>query len=246
MGRVVVDNLTVKYGDRVVLKGITLSFNKPGFVAIVGPNGAGKSTLAKALAGVLPAEGRMYDEDTIKPHVGFVWQNPEWSFISTTVWEEVVLSYLLKGCSHEEAYEMADRILKQFGMYDYRNESIQTLSGGYKQVLAIITMMVLSPQIIVFDEVTSMLDTRERYIVLGYLRMLSKKLLVMMITQRSEDIKYADRVIGIVDGKVVFDGTPEALWQSDYQRLGLTVPRSYLLTRKWNIPWKPLGLISLK
>ncbi|NOZ93094.1 MAG: ABC transporter ATP-binding protein [Dictyoglomi bacterium] len=247
MGRVIVERLTVKYGDRVVLRSITLSFNKPGFVAIVGTNGAGKSTFAKALVGVLNYDGRIYDEDTNSvPRAGYVWQNPEWGFIGSTVWEEVVLSYLLKGFSHADAYSKAETILKQFGLYSFRDREVHTLSGGYKQVLAIVTMMVLSPGVIVFDEVTSMLDTKERYMILGYLRNLSKKLLIFLITQRSEDLKYADRVIGIKDGAIAFDGFPESLWEEDYQQFGLTLPLSYKLTRKWNIPWKPLGILWSK
>jgi len=245
MGRIILENLYVSYGNRVVLRGITLSFNKAGFVALVGSNGAGKSTLAKAIAGVVPFKGSVFDELTGKPpRTGYVWQNPELGFVSGTVWEEVVISYLLKGLSHERAYVEAKNILSKFGLWKYHKRSIDELSGGYKQVLAIVTMVTLSPQIIIMDEITSMLDIKERFMVLGYLRRLSKDVLIILITQNPEDLKYADRVIGLHEGTVAFDGIPDDVWSTEYEKFGLKIPKTYYKTKQWGKPWKPLGLLD--
>jgi len=245
MGRLILNNITVRYAERVVLDGITLSFHIPQFVAIVGPNGVGKSTLAKALAGVVPYEGEIYLEDThTMPSVGFVWQNPDYNFIASTVWEEVVLSFLLRNTDRQTAYAEAEALLKEFGLWRYKDRNISTLSGGYKQVLAILTMIALSPDAIIFDEITSMLDIKERYMVLGFLHTLARRVLVILITQREEDLKYASRVIGINNKTVVYDGSPEHIWHSAYKELGLQKPYTYLLTEKWGKPWKPLGLMS--
>ncbi len=244
MGGIILDNIKVQYGKRVVLNGITLSFDKRGFIALVGGNGSGKSTLAKVIAGVVDHTGRVYDEETKKlPKVGYVWQNPEWGFIATTVWEEVVLSYLLRGFPHKKAYEEARLILSEFGLYTFRDYPISKLSGGYRQVLATITMLITEPDVMIFDEVTSMLDPKERYMVLGYISHLSKKKAVILITQISEDIKYADRVWAISNGEIVYDGDPEELWKIDYRKFGLTLPSTYTLTSKWGVPWKPLSSI---
>lgn len=245
MGGIILKNLYVSYGNRVVLRGITLSFNRVGFVALVGSNGTGKSTLAKAIAGVVPFEGSVLDDATGKhPRVGYVWQNPELGFVSNTVWEEVVVSYLLKGLSHERAYVEAKNILSRFGLWGYHKRSISELSGGYKQVLAIVTMVTLSPQVIIMDEITSMLDIKERFMVLGYLRKLSRDVLIILITQHPEDLKYADRVIGLHDGMIAFDGIPDDIWSTEYAKFGLRIPKTYYKTKQWGKPWKPLGLLN--
>ncbi len=245
MGRLILDNITVRYGERVVLEGVTLSFHIPGFIAIVGPNGAGKSTLAKVITQTIPFEGDVRSEDvshTLK--VGYVWQNPDLNFISSRVWEEVIISLLLAGNDRETAEEKAEVLLKEFGLWRFRQSDINSLSGGYKQVLAIITMVSMDPDLIIFDEVTSMLDVKERYIVLGYLYQLSRRMLIFLITQREEELKYVSRVIGIAGGKVVYDGDNTSLWDGKYQKLGLSVPKTYMLTKKWGLPWKPLGMLG--
>ena len=245
MGRLILDNITVRYGERVVLQGVTLSFHIPDFVALVGPNGAGKSTLAKVITRTVPFEGSIQPEGiTHYLRVGYVWQNPEMNFISSTVWEEVMLSLLLAGKDRKTAERETERLLKEFGLWCFRHSDIGSLSGGYKQVLAILTMVAMNPDVVIFDEVTSMLDVKERYIVLGYLYQLARHVLVLLITQREEELKYVSRVVGIADGKVVYDGDNTSLWAGKHEELGLSIPKTYMLTKKWGLPWKPLGMLG--
>lgn len=249
-----VENLTVKRGTRVVLKGITLSFNCPGFVGIVGPGGSGKTTLGMVLSGLLDTyEGVIVGPDGHPPRPGeilYVFQQPEEQFFTGSVLEELVVSFTLDGLPVDVATGKATAILDRLGLGPFAPVQPSRLSGGMKQVLAVATAVFReSAKVIIFDEVLSMLDPRTARLVIGLMWEFSRRGLAVMITHGEEHLKWVERVIGIVEGSIAYDGLPEDLWRSGERfvaKFGLRIPRTFQIAQESGLPWRPLGLIGLK
>ncbi len=238
----------------MVLKGITLSFNCAGLVGVVGPGGSGKTTLGMAMSGLIePSGGVVIGPSGSPPNPGevlYVFQQPDEQFFTSSVLEEMIVSFKLDGLSVEEAREKAKSVLDRLGFAPYSHMPPSRLSGGMKQVLAVATAVFRSsPKVIIFDEVLSMLDPRTARIVMGLIWEFSRKGLAVMITHGGEHLKWAERVIGIVDGTVEYDGTSEDLWAKGEEfvaRLGLRVPETFKIAQERGLPWRPLGLIGLR
>ena len=147
---------------------------KPGeFVAILGHNGSGKSTLAKHINAILvPTGGTMWvnGRDTKDPNelmnvrqsAGMVFQNPDNQIIGTVVEEDVGFGPENLGVPTDEIWMRVEESLKSVGMIEYRTHSPNKLSGGQKQRVAIAGVIAMTPQCIVLDEPTAMLDPNGR------------------------------------------------------------------------------------
>lgn len=207
---------------------------EPGqFVAIVGANGCGKSTIAKLMDGLLlPKEGRVIfkDLDTSRPteldkiheQIGFVFQNPEDQFITTSVMDEVIFGLENISVPREEIRSRLDHALQAVQMEDYLESMPHELSGGQKQRVAIAAIVAMQPQIIIFDEATSMLDPLGRRQVLSIMHELHHQgMTIIHITHHMEEVLTAERILLIHHGRLEFDGEPLSFFDSvpvaDYQ-----------------------------
>ena len=174
MDCIIAEDLSFSYNNKErQLKGLNFRIESGSFTAVLGRNGCGKSTLARHMNGLLlPAEGSMTvcgmntkDPDLlpeIRRRCGMVFQNPENQFVSPIVEED--LCFGLKNFGFPES-EFAGRIrstLERVEMSGYERRNPQMLSGGQKQRIALAGVLVVSPDILVFDEVTAMLDPRGR------------------------------------------------------------------------------------
>ncbi len=203
------------------------------FVAIVGANGCGKSTIAKLIDGLLlPKEGRVTfesldtsrptDLDKIHEHIGFVFQNPEDQFITTTVMDEVVFGLENIRVPREEIQSRLDHALQAVQMENYLDAMPHQLSGGQKQRVAIAAIVAMRPQIIIFDEATSMLDPEGREQVLSIMKELHHQgMTIIHITHHMEEVLSAERILLIHKGRLEFDGNPMIFFETvnvgDYQ-----------------------------
>lgn len=199
------------------LDGITISFEEKGMVFLLGRSGSGKSTLLNVCGGLdSPDSGEIIvkgksskdfsasDFDSYRnTYVGFIFQ--EYNILNEfTVEDNIALALELQGKPKDRA-EIA-RILEQVDLTDFAKRKPNTLSGGQKQRVAIARALVKNPEIIMADEPTGALDSNTGKQVLDTLKKLSRDKLVIVVSHDREFAEeYGDRIIELMDGKVVSD-----------------------------------------
>ena len=210
------------------LRGITLAVPEGQFLAVVGGNRAGKSTLCYVLSGFIPhhfkgtyrgkieVAGMDLTQSSlgeIAGKVGLVFSNPfnQISGARFTVEEEVAFGLENLGVPREEMRERVHRALETTGLSELAGRSPYALSGGQQQRLALASMLVMEPQLLVLDEPTSQLDPAGKIEVFEVLNRLADKkvMTVVLVEHELEWIgDFADRVIVMHEGRIVNDGDP--------------------------------------
>lgn len=185
-------------------------------VAIIGANGSGKSTLARLLNGLVePTSGTVTingldtrrDGAAVRRQVGFVFTDPAAQLVMPTVVEDVALSLRRLHRNKADRQQAALAVLNQFGLADLEHQSVHTLSGGQKQLLAIASVLATQPKILVADEPTTLLDLRNSRLIGDLLCSLPQQ--VVLVTHDLELAARAQRVIVVDAAHVVFDGAPD-------------------------------------
>ena len=221
-----VKNLSYAYSEeRKTLDDVTFSIEQGEYISIVGPNGSGKSTLARALVGLLNIkEGEIFVQDikltkkslvSIRKKIGMIFQNPDNQFIGATVEDDIAFGLENRRISREEMYRTVREFSKRVGMSSYLNKEPSLLSGGQKQRVAIASMLSLSPDILIMDEATSMLDPkgkREIRELIDEIRKDKPSLTIISITHDVEEASKSDRVLLLVNGKVNKFDTPDKVF----------------------------------
>lgn len=220
------------------LDNISFQISKGELVAIVGENGSGKSTLAKCLNALLiPTEGFVSVNalDTreesniwqIRSQVAMVFQNPDNQLVSSIVEDDVAFGPENLAIPPEEIRGRVDKALKAVSMYEYRLKGVHTLSGGQKQRVAIAGALALSPNAIIMDEPTSMLDPSGRDAVMQIIQDLGKQgITVVLITHNMVEAALMDRIIVMSHGKIINDATPKDTFRNSalIKKAGLELP----------------------
>jgi putative ABC transport system ATP-binding protein len=209
-------------GDAAVhaLRGVTLEIERARFTAIVGPSGSGKSTLMHLLAGLdRPSTGTVHigEHDVTamrdaeltelrRTHVGFVFQ--QFNLLPVlTAEENVTLPLAIAGRKPDA--EQVGALLERVGLGDRRRHKPAELSGGQQQRVAVARALVTRPTVLLADEPTGNLDSRASADVLALLReaVVLDGQTVVMVTHDETAAAHADRVVTVVDGRVVADRT---------------------------------------
>lgn len=211
-------------GNRTrALSDISFTIEKGEFIAVLGENGCGKSTLAKHINALLPLQkGELTvfhinagDETKLwelRRLCGMVFQNPDNQFVSSIVEEDVAFGLQNYNVPEEEIPEKVDHALSLVGMQDFKRRSPHTLSGGQKQRAAMAGVLAVDPDILLFDEATSMLDPKGRNEVLSCLKKLhSMGKTILMITHYAEEAVFADRIFLMQGGTILKTGTPRQI-----------------------------------
>ena len=227
---------------------------------VAGPNGSGKSTLAKLIVGLPWTAGggsarvtgtirRGFAGDRPLPYVA---QDPDAAIAGSTPWEDLALACEARGIGGERARSEIERLLRLCRLWERRDLPVERLSGGQKQMLAAAGCLASGAPLLVFDEAASMLDGDGRAQVLeGARRLREAGTAVVWITHSAEDIARGDRVVGLLDGRIVFDGSAEAFFSpadggmSPCERIGCAAPqavRTALALRRRGAPFNPLPL----
>ena len=214
------------------------------FVALTGMNGSGKSTLAKLLNGLFtPSAGDVLiegintrDEERtfdIRRKAGMVFQNPDNQMVATVIEDDVAFGPENVGIPREEIVERVDWALEAVGMSEFRKRSASKLSGGQKQRVAIAGVLAMKPDIIIFDESTSMLDPEGRAEIMEVAKKLNATgITVISITHNMDEAAQADRIIVLRKGRLVLDGTPKEVFASpEVEECGLALPPTTELAR---------------
>ncbi|KOX24223.1 energy-coupling factor ABC transporter ATP-binding protein [Nocardiopsis sp. NRRL B-16309] len=210
------EGVSHSYDGRAVLRGVTLDLAEHR-IGVIGANGSGKSTLARTLNGlVVPDEGRVSlgEWDTrhharrIRRRVGFVFSDAANQIIMPTVAEDVEIGLRRLRLGRAETARRVDALLERFGLDGHRDHPGHLLSGGQKQLLALASVMATEPGILVCDEPTTLLDLRNTRMVHRTLTGLDQQLI--LFTHDLDLLADFDRVLVVDDGRVVFDGSPDA------------------------------------
>ncbi len=226
------------------LRNVTFSVERGEFVALAGMNGSGKSTLAKLLNGLfIPSAGDVVidgintrDEERtfdVRRKAGMVFQNPDNQMVATIIEDDVAFGPENVGIPREEIIERVDWALEAVGMTEFRTRSASKLSGGQKQRVAIAGVLAMKPDIIIFDESTSMLDPEGRAEIMDVAKKLNESgITVITITHNMDEAAQADRIIVLKKGRLVLDGTPKEVFASpEVEACGLALPPAAAMQR---------------
>ena len=209
-------NLYFKYEDEIVLKNISLEIKEGSFTAIIGANGSGKTTLAKHFNALLmPAKGEVFvdgistkkDEFNARKKVGFVFQNFEDQIVYSVVEEDIAFGLENLNLSNNEIKNAVDEILEELNIRHLAKRNVNTLSMGQNQLVALAGVLAMKPKCVVFDEPTTNLDEKNKKSIMGIIKRLNKKysMTMILITNVLNDLKYADDVIVLKDGSIIFN-----------------------------------------
>ena len=210
-----VRDVTHRYGERTVLSDVdvTLAENR---VGIVGANGSGKSTFVRLLNGlVLPSAGRVTvdgldtrgDGREVRRLVGFCFTDPDAQIVMPTVAEDVAFGLRRRGLSKAEAKARVTDALGAYGLADHADHPAHLLSGGQKQLLALTSVLVTEPALLVMDEPTTLLDLRNARMVSGVVAALPQQ--VVLVTHHLDLLDGFDRVLVFDEGRLVCDDPPD-------------------------------------
>jgi len=200
--------LTRRFGAREALRGVSLQAARGETLAIIGPNGAGKTTLLSILGGVLPPTSGSVSRDP--RDVGWVPQQPA-VYGKLTVAENLALFARLERVADPAA--VVDRMLEVTGLRDRAGDELGTLSGGNRQRVNIAAGLLADPDVLLLDEPSSSLDPRQRERLWRFVGGLAQAGTAVVFTTHNvaEAERYADRVLVLADGELLFTGTPAAL-----------------------------------
>ncbi|WP_300963673.1 energy-coupling factor transporter ATPase [uncultured Dubosiella sp.] len=239
MDTVNVKNLVFSYTEeRETIKDISFAIPKGSYTTIIGHNGSGKSTIAKLLIGLLEARsgtiqilGQTLNEETvytIRDHVGIVFQNPDNQFIGSTVADDIAFGLENHCVPQENMQEIIERSAAKVGMSAYLDSEPTNLSGGQKQRVAIAGILAIEPDIIIFDESTSMLDPQGKKSINEQIRKLheQKNVTIISITHDMEEVAQSEYVIVLRDGQVEMSGRPMEIFRQEkrLKEMKLDVP----------------------
>lgn len=239
-----------------VLKNITLNIKKGKKTVFLGENGSGKSTLFLIINGLLKAEkGNMYFEgkkvlhgkknlEELRKKVGIVFQDPEIQIFAPLVFQEISYGPENLGYSKEKVEENVDRAMKEMNIEELREKPCHHISYGQKKRVSIASVTAMEPEVLILDEPTAWLDSRNTKGVLGILENFSKAGKTLIVSTHDTDFAYefADYVYVLNKGEIVREGKREEVF-SDLKflkGLSLNIPNqikimAYLREKGMNV-----------
>ena len=235
--------------ERLALQDVSLKIAKGEIVAIIGHTGSGKSTLVQHLNGLLkPDKGTAAIDDidisskgvqakNARQQVGMVFQYPEHQIFAGTVFEDIAFGPRNKGFNEEEVAKAVREAMAFVGLdYDtFAQRSPFQMSGGQMRRVAIAGVVAMNPDYLVLDEPSAGLDPRSRNAVFREIMDLHKSrgIAIVLVTHSMEEaVKYANRLLVVNAGKVLFDGEPAAIFKehgAELVQVGVDVPQVYKL-----------------
>ena len=235
--------------ERLALQNVSLEIAKGEIVAIIGHTGSGKSTLVQHLNGLLkPDKGTAAIDDidisskgvqakNARQQVGMVFQYPEHQIFAETVFEDIAFGPRNKGFNEEEVAKAVREAMAFVGLdYDtFAQRSPFQMSGGQLRRVAIAGVVAMNPDYLVLDEPSAGLDPRSRNAVFREIMDLHKSrgIAIVLVTHSMEEaVKYANRLLVVNAGKVLFDSEPAAIFKehgAELVQVGVDVPQVYKL-----------------
>ncbi len=224
-----INDLSFQYPDmkQNVLDHISLSVQAGEFLVLCGPSGCGKTTLLRVLKKELTPVGTLsgevyyanksmndWEDRTLMEDIGLVFQDPENQIIMDEVMQEIVFSLENLGYSNFEMRKRVAEIVHAFGMEHLLKSKPSELSGGQKQMLNLLSTLLLKPKVLLLDEPTSQLDPVAAKDLITMLERLNKEMgiTIIMVEHRLEELfAVADRVLMMEDGQISYQGKSKEL-----------------------------------
>ena len=234
-----VSNLSFSYTEEGnTIQDVSFSIPKGSYTTIIGHNGSGKSTIAKLIIGLLKAQsgtirilGTELTPETVydlRSHVGIVFQNPDNQFIGSTVADDIAFCLENHCVPQEDMQALIEKSAASVGMSDFLQAEPTHLSGGQKQRVAIAGILAMTPDIIIFDESTSMLDPQGKASINAQIKRLhdEKNITILSITHDMEEVAQSQHVIVLNHGVVEMEGTPKEVFAQEamLKKMQLDIP----------------------
>ena len=225
MSRIVFDHVSVAFDERNVLNDISLELTEQR-IGIVGANGGGKSTLIRLInglgsptAGTVTVDGLDVEKNgkEVRRKVCFVFSDAENQIVMPTVEDDIAFSLRRVKMPKADKQRKVKDMLERFNLADHATQSPHFLSGGQKQLLALASVLILEPDVIIADEPTTLLDLRNRIKIKKVFAELPQQLIVV-----SHDLNFIadfDRVICIDNNSIAADGEPSEVIQMYTDRI---------------------------
>ncbi|MBS5359861.1 energy-coupling factor ABC transporter ATP-binding protein [Finegoldia magna] len=249
-------NVSFKYElqEEKTIKNLDFYVKQGEFVGIIGKNGSGKTTLCNIIRGIIPdfVQGEITGSISIDNKdindiergemaelVGFVFQNPfsQISGIKKTVFEEIAYGLENLGVPREEIRQRVTDVIKLLKIEDLQDKNPNELSGGQSQRVAIASIIVMNPKVLIFDEPTSQLDPLGTEEIFDILKLLKAQNKTIILVEHKIDLiaEYADRVVVMDDGEIIFNGeTHEVLSNDKIEQHNVSMPIVSKLAYKLN------------
>lgn len=249
-------NVSFKYElqEEKTIKNMDLYVKQGEFVGIIGKNGSGKTTLCNIIRGIIPdfVQGEItgniiidnkdindIERGEMAELVGFVFQNPfsQISGIKKTVFEEIAYGLENLGVPREEIRQRVTDVIKLLKIEDLQDKNPNELSGGQSQRVAIASIIVMNPKVLIFDEPTSQLDPLGTEEIFDMLKLLKSQNKTIILVEHKIDLiaEYADRVVVMDDGQIIFNGeTHEILSDRKIEQHNVSMPIVSKLAYKLN------------
>ena len=240
------ENLCYTYEDGTeALKGIDLTIEAGKKVALLGANGSGKSTFFLCLNGVnQPQKGTLFLHDKpydyskngllhLRSKVGIVFQDPDSQLFSASVYQEISFGAMNLGLEEEEVKRRVEQSIEDLEITPFRHKPTHFLSGGQKKQVSVADILVMDPEVIVFDEPAAALDPKHTKILNHLIDKLSERGITIIISTHDVDFAFgwADEAVLFHSGKVLRQGAPEEVFaaEEDLEKTNLTKPAALRL-----------------
>lgn len=254
MGIISIGHLKYRYPgmNKLALDDINVEIEQGEIIGVIGRSGSGKSTLAQALIGLVPNfyrgayGGRVRVGEKVVGEcpveqmcedVGMIFQNPftQLSGAKDNVYGEVAYGLQNLGIPRDEIHRRVEKVLKKLGIWEYREKNPFLLSGGQMQRVAIASMLVMNPKVMIFDEPTSQLDPRATKEIFSIVEDMAKEGKTIIIVEQKIELmaRHCDKLLALEGGKcIAFGKTEEVLQRTD---LGIAPPIYVRIAREHNI-----------
>ena len=215
--------------DKYAIQDINLKINKGEKIAVIGNNGAGKSTFFLSLNAVIKLQsGDIYLHEkrvdysrksliALRKSVGMVFQNPDDQIIASTVEKEISFGLFNLGMKQEEVAKRVNHMMKELNLTQFAKRPPHFLSGGEKKRITIADILIMEPEIILFDEPTSNLDYKNLCLFKEQLNGLHQKNVALLISTHDMNFvwEWADRIIVFHEGRIIANDTPHSVFAND-------------------------------
>lgn len=220
-GRIALDGVCVQFDGRRVLQDVSVELSAS-TTAVIGANGSGKSTFARLMNGlVTPSSGTVSvhgldavrDRAALRRRVGFVFTDPDAQILMPTPAEDLALS--LRGLPKAEVAARVRHVLEMHGLADHADVPASSLSGGQKQMLALASVLIAEPHLVVADEPTTLLDLRNARRIGDLL--LAQPTQMLVVTHDLELAARCDVAVLFEGGRIAASGDPRSVIET-YRR----------------------------
>ena len=252
-----IKNITMNYqtinSEVTAIDDISLSVKEGEFVAIIGPSGCGKSTLLSIICGILkPSSGEVYIDGIktagITPKIGYMLQSDN-LLESRTLYKNVLLGLEIQHRITDENIEYANKLLKTYGLYEFKDSYPSQLSGGMRQRAALIRTLVTKPEILLLDEAFSALDYQTRLSVTDDVYSIiknEKKTTVMVTHDIPEGISMADKVVVLSKRPAIIQSIHKIEFEDIENRTPLLCRKSPKFSSYFDTLWRELDMNEAK